>query len=155
MNQSLYVSHYRAVISMKYDSGRKLREQQRTRRHSRCTSPRSPATPPGDNATAARTAARWENWRGRGRGNERLGLNSLPGKNLGCLCRERENVRDIPASLFFKVPSCFWNPWAPFTPRLYLYHKKPQYQAAALAAGNEIPSRQNRCRHCRWRLNNK
>lgn len=44
-------------------------------------------------------------------------------EKLGCLCRERENLRDISASLFFKLPSCFWNPWAPFTPWLYLYHK--------------------------------
>lgn len=117
---------------MKYDSGRKLREQQRTERHSRCASLQSPATPPRDNTTAACTAACWENWRGTRvfvlnggpkTRSDRLGLNLLRREKLGCLCRERENLRDISASLFFKLPSCFWNPWAPFTPWLYLYHK--------------------------------
>lgn len=128
MNQSLYVSHYCAVISMKYDSGRKLREQQRTERHSRRTSLQSPATPSKRQHHGCVHSGMLGELEGHfcfwAEDEKRPSWTEFVMKEkLGYLCRERENLRDISASLFFKLPSCFWNPGAPFTPWLYLYHK--------------------------------
>lgn len=102
------------------------------KRHSRCASLQSPATPPRDNTTAACTAACWENWRGtRVFGlnggpktrSDRLGLNLLWRKNLDVYVG-KERISETYRQVYFSnSPSCFWNPWAPFTPWLYLYHK--------------------------------